>query len=87
MTRIEINNLVWNDWNVEHVKKHGLTKRIIENAILNIKAFRYGYRARIVLICEFKGNFISIVVDRKTEGKYYIVTARSADRKERKLTI
>lgn len=85
MTRIEINNLIWNEWNVEHVKRHGLTKNKIEKAILNIKSFKYGYKGRIILICEMNGNLISIVVDRKLEGKYYVVTARIADRKERKL--
>lgn len=87
MTRIEINNLIWDEWNLEHVKKHSLTKRIVEKAILNIKAFKYGYKGRIVLICELNSKSISIIVDRKVEGKYYVVTARSADRKERKLTI
>lgn len=86
MTRIEIDSLIWNKWNIEHVKKHGLTKRKVEISISNIKAFRYGYKGRIILICELKNKLISIVVDRKSEGKYYVVTARSADRKERELT-
>lgn len=85
MTRIEINNLIWDKWNIEHIKKHSLTKKIIEKAILNIKAFRYGYRGRIILICKFKNKFISIIVDKKEVGKYYVATARSADKKERKL--
>lgn len=85
MTRIEINSLIWDKWNVEHIKKHSLTKKIIEEAILNIKAFRYGYRGRIILICIFGNKFISIVIDKKEEGRYYVVTARSADKKERKL--
>jgi len=86
MTRIEINNLIWNEWNIEHVKKHGLTKKTVEKAILDIKSFRYGYKGRIILICKLKDKLISIVVDRKIEGKYYVITARSSDKKERKLT-
>lgn len=85
MTRIEIDNLIWDEWNIEHVKKHDLTKIKVEKAVLNIKAFRYGYKGRIILICELKSILISIVVDRKAEGKYYVVSARSADRKEIKL--
>lgn len=85
MTRIKLDSLIWNEWNTEHVLKHGLTKKKVEKAILNIKTFRYGYKGRIILICELNNKFVSIVIDRKVEGKYYVVTARSSDRKERKL--
>lgn len=85
MTRIEINNLIWDEWNLEHVKKHSLTKRVVEKAILNVKAFRYGYKGRIILICDLRETLISIIVDRKADGKYYVVTARIAGKEERKL--
>lgn len=85
MTRIKINNLIWDEWNLEHVKKHGLSKKIVEKAILNIRAFRYGYKRRIILICDLKDNVISIVVDRKADGKYYVASARISSRRERKI--
>ena len=86
MTRIELNYLIWKDWNVKHIlEKHGLSKKEIEKSIFNIKTHKYGYKGRIILICKLKNRFISIIVDKKWTGKYYVVTARPSDKDERKL--
>lgn len=85
MTKIEIGNLIWNESNLEHLKKHSLTKIDVEKSILNVKAHKQGYKGRIILICEYKNKYISVVIQKKFLGKYYVVTARYSDRKERKL--
>lgn len=87
MTRIELNKLIWEDWNVKHVlDRHSLSKKDVEKAISNTIAHRHGYKGRVILICKLKNKFISIVIDKKWTGQYYVVTARPADKHERKLT-
>ena len=86
MTRIELNRLIWENWNVKHIlDRHSLSKKDIEKAILDVRAHRYGYKGRVVLICKLKKRLISIIIDKKQTGQYYVVTARPADKKERKL--
>ena len=85
MTKIVLRTLVWNTRNVTHIKKHTVTKKEVENAIQHIIAHRRGYKQRIILIGRSEKRLLSIVVSKEKEGRYYIVTARDADKKERSL--
>ena len=86
MTKIRLDYLIWKEWNAEHfIKKHSVTKKNVEEAILNVKAHKYGYLGRIILFGESEGKIFAVIVARKTVGKYFVVTARPARRDERKL--
>lgn len=85
MTEIKIDALIWDKWNITHIKKHSVTRKRVEIAIRNIRAHRQGYRGRIVLIGKSGRRLISVIVVKKQLGKYYVVTARDADKKERRL--
>lgn len=85
MTKIRIDQLIWESWNEIHVKKHGVSRADVERGISHVRAFKYGYRGRIVLICKIGDKFVSVILDKKSEGKYYVVTARVASRKERRI--
>lgn len=85
MTRIKLENLIWDLWNIDHIKKHNVTKIEVEEAITNIISYRTGYKGRIILTGKSGKRLISVVIFPKQARAYYIVTARDADRKERKL--
>lgn len=85
MTSININELIWDSFNKEHIKKHKVTITEAEETIVHIKAHRKGYGNRIILIGRSGKRIISIIVAKEKDKKYYIVTARDADTKERKI--
>jgi len=85
MTRIKISQLVWDEWNIKHLKKHNVEKQEVEESIENIKTHRKGYKGRVILIGRSGKRILSIVIAKEGSNKYYIVTTRDADRKERKI--
>jgi len=85
MTRIKISQLIWDDWNIKHIQKHKVSVSEVELGIQNISAHRKGYSGRIVLIGRARKRILAILVKPKDNSKYYLVTVRDADRKERRL--
>lgn len=85
MTRIVLEQLIWNDWNIEHIKKHNVSSKEVEEAISNILAHRMGYGRKIILIGRSGKRLLSMIVAKEKGNKYYPVTVRDADRKERRL--
>lgn len=86
MTRIRISQLVWDDWNVKHIKKrHNVSKKEVEEAISNISAHRMGHSKKIILIGRSGKRLIAMILGYEKGNKYYPATARDADRKERRL--
>ncbi len=85
MTKIKISQLIWDEWNTEHIKKHNVTIAEVKEAIQNINAHRKGYAGRILLIGRAGKRTLAIVVAPKENSKYYPVTVRDADKKERRL--
>lgn len=84
MTRILITQLIWDDVNREHIKKHNVTIEEVEESIQNLNAHRKGYLGRIILIGRSGKRILSILVKPKENKKYYVITARVADKKERR---
>lgn len=85
MTKIKISQLIWDEWNTEHIKKHNVTIAEVKEAIQNINAHRKGYAGRILLIGRAGKRTLAIVMAPKENSKYYPVTVRDADKKERRL--
>ena len=57
----------------------------VEEVCHGIFIVRESYKDRIILVgMTNKGRFLAIVLEEKLSGIYYPVTARTADRKERK---
>lgn len=85
MTRIVLEQLIWDDWNTEHIKKHNVSAREVEEAINNVLAHRMGYDKKIILIGRSGKRLLAMIVAKEKGNKFYPVTVRDADRKERKL--
>lgn len=84
MTRIKIKKLVWDSYNVEHIKKHNITVQEAEEAVENLIAHKKGKKARYIAIGRSGLRLLSLVVRRESTGVYYLVTARDASKKERR---
>lgn len=82
-----IKALVWDDFNVEHIKKHGVSWKEVEEACFNNPVLLEANYGRLRAVGKTKDDkTLSVVLAPKfPKGKYYPVTARPASRKERAL--
>lgn len=85
MTKIELTQLIWDSWNKEHIKKHNVAVSEVEEAVISISAHRIGYSGKIILIGRSGKRLLAMIMAHEEENKYYVVTVRDADKKERRL--
>lgn len=83
MTRILVKELVWDRINLEHIKKHKVSKEEVEEA-QEIIYHRRTYGGKYLATGRSSSRLITIILRRKGLGKYYVVTARDASKKERR---
>jgi uncharacterized DUF497 family protein len=85
---IFIKGLIWDDWNKEHIAKHGIDPTEVEEVCHGKVKTSESYRKRILILgITRKGRELAIVLspeDRNLtvygEGVYYLITA--FDKKE-----
>ena len=83
MTRIVVRELVWDEINLEHIKKHNVSKDEVEKA----KSFILHWRThtkRYLIVSRVGLRLVSVVLSREGVGKYYPVTARDSGKNERR---
>ena len=80
-----IEDLVWDEWNKEHIKKHEVTILEVGEACWRpIKIYRT-YKNRLIILGRTKKDRKLAIVLAKQDGNlYYVITARSMSRKERR---
>lgn len=83
MTRIVVKELIWDKVNLEHIKKHNVSEEEVEDA-KEIIYHRRTYEGKYLATGRSGSRLITIILRSKGAGKYYIVTARDASKKERK---
>lgn len=84
MTRIVVKKLIWDEYNIEHIRKHDVTKDEVEEIASNIIAHEKAKQGRYLVIGRAGSRILSVFLNRKGVGIYYPVTARDAAKKERK---
>lgn len=85
MTRIIVKQLIWDEYNTEHINKHHVTVEEVELAIKNIIAHKKGKKGKYLALGRAGKRLISVVIGRERTGVYYPVTARDSEKKERKV--
>ncbi len=85
MTRITVKTVVWDQWNKEHIKKHGVLIREVEEAGKNIIYHRKSKKNRFLAVGRSGNRMVSLIIRRLESTKYFLVTARDASKKERKI--
>lgn len=84
MTRLVVKKLIWKQWNIEHIQKHNISIQETETAAKNLVAHKRGYKGRYIVIGRCDRRILSIIIVREKKGEYFVVTARDADKEERK---
>lgn len=85
MTRIIVRSLVFDKYNLEHIKKHKVTRSEIEKVGKKFVYHRKTHTGRYLLVGVVGLRMLTLVLKRVSPGKYYLVTARDASKKERKI--
>jgi uncharacterized protein len=82
-----VERLEWDDWNRDHIAKHGVSPEEAEQVVRGNPVVRKSYKERLVLIGpSHSGRMLAVIVGptRSHPHVYYVVSARPADRKERR---
>jgi len=84
---IEIIRLVWDEWNVAHIARHGVIPQEVEDVCQGTYISYESYDQRFEVIgATHNERILTIILDPEPEpGIYYVVTAHPASKKDRKL--
>lgn len=83
---IEIDHLLWDDWNIAHIARHDVTPEQVEAVCQGDVLALQSYAGRLIVLGRDTADDILAVVlsPQREEGVYYVVTARPASKKERR---
>lgn len=82
---IKVTSLVWDEFNSQHIRLHGVTIIEAEEAAQSKIRVKKTYGERLLVFGITKNNkLLTLVIAPKGEGSYYVVTARKMSRKERR---
>jgi uncharacterized DUF497 family protein len=81
-----IRRLIWDNWNVAHIARHAVTPDEVEEVCHGRPVTSATYKGRIRVIGPTQSRRMLAVILAPTtrSGVYYPVTARPADRRERR---
>jgi len=83
---LSIRRLVWDSWNVAHIARHRVTPEEVEEVCHGRPVTSQTYKGRVRVVgATHRGRMLTVILA-PTDDKqvYYPITARSADRKERR---
>jgi uncharacterized protein len=80
---VRLDDLLWDDWNTEHIARHNLTAQEVEEAVFDPSA-RFlrtrsgeGGRRYLVLGLTDAGRYLAVVLEPVGNRTAYVVTARN----------
>ena len=77
--------LRWNQWNIEHIARHGIIPDEVEEVCTARFIVRESYGGRFVVIGQtLTERTLAVILEPDYDGMYYVVTARLANRRERR---
>lgn len=84
--QIRVDELMFNEKNIEHIARHNVlpdeVKQIIEGKTLFLKA---KFDRIMTIGVTKKARSLAVILEKVKGHAYFVVTARDADRKERKM--
>lgn len=69
---------------MEHIKKHSVSEKEVTEVAQDIITHERTKQGRYLIIGRTGTRILTVIIDRKKTGIYYLVTARDAAKKERK---
>jgi len=80
---IFIRELLWNDWNVEHIARHNVSPHEVEEVCYsNPSVSRARNKALRIIGQTHSGRILTIFLAPRGKGSYFVVTARGATEAE-----
>jgi uncharacterized protein len=81
---LTIEKLIWNAWNIEHIARHDLTPEEVQEIFQGFWIAKPTYGGRFVILGQTAAERgIAAVLEPQENGRYYVVTARTAHKTER----
>jgi len=81
-----IKNLIWDEWNIDHIARHGVKPEEAEQVCTGKYFIKRGRNGTYMVIGQTQtGRYLTLLLSPRGSGKFYPVTARDSDYKERKL--
>jgi uncharacterized DUF497 family protein len=84
MVKIQVKQLIWDDWNTNHIQKHQVTIEEVELAIGTQTKTLRTYQKRFLILGRSGKKLLTVVLAQEKNKKYYVVTARDMSQKERR---
>ena len=82
---IYIRELLWNDWNIEHIARHNVSLHEVENVCYSNPFVTRARNKTLRSIGQtHSGRFLAIFLAPRGKGSYFVVTAREATEAERR---
>ena len=83
---VRVDRVRRDDWNRQHIARHGITPEQVEEVCQGPCIAREGYKGRLMLIGpDGAARILVAVLDPEGEDAYYTVSARPASRRERRI--
>jgi uncharacterized DUF497 family protein len=81
-----VRRLIWDTWNIAHIARHDVIPDEVEEVCHGQPVTSQTYKGRLRVVGPTRSRRMLAVILAPTEepGTYYPVTARPADRKERR---
>ena len=78
--------LEWDNWNIEHIKKHAVTKEEVEEVYRTSTKLVQSYKKRKLILGKTKvGRLLTVVISYEKQINPYVVSARDMSQKERRI--
>ena len=86
MAKIFVNKLIWDEWNIAHIARHGVVREEVEQVCKSEFIVRDSYDGRYLIIGFTEvGRMITVILDPEfNEGVYYPISARATAQNERR---
>lgn len=82
---LHVRGLIWDDWNVRHIARHGVTPGDVVEVCRTRHIVRETYAGRLIVIgTNSSGDVLTVILSPQRADIYYPITARPASRKERR---
>ena len=85
MKKIRVGQIVFDEWNINHIKKHKVTPKEVKQVLKSTTETLKAHKQRLMVLGRTKKRkLLSLVLAPEKKGKYYLVTARPMSKKERR---
>ncbi|WP_290624661.1 BrnT family toxin [Archaeoglobus sp. UBA230] len=78
-------SLIWDEWNLNHIAKHGVSKREVEEAVNDERAYIKKHRKRVMVVGSAWGRILVVILEKIERNDYYVISARDATNSEKRL--